>query len=79
MNEDRPQMPGPGEMRAAMRAAMEEDRRQRRAAAQGRVRLIAKVNRGGVKHPHGATKAVPDRGARRAKAKAARKTARRTR
>lgn len=79
MNEDRPPMPSPGEMQAAMRAAIAEDRRQRRAAAQERVRLIAKVNRGGVKHPHGATKAVPDRGTRRAKAKAARKTARRTR
>ncbi len=79
MNEDRPQMPGPGEMRAAMRAAMEEDRRQRRAAAEERVKRIAKMNRDMAKHPRGATKAVVSRSARRSKAKAARKTARRTR
>jgi len=78
MNE-RPTMPDASTMRAAMRAAIEQERKRRLADAKERVHLIAKINRGGVKHPHGATKATPPRATRRAKAKAGRKAARRTR
>ena len=77
--DERPVPPSPQAMMAATRAAMADEARRRRAAARERTRLIAKANRGGVKHPAGATKATPDRGARRAKAKAGRKAARRNR
>jgi hypothetical protein len=66
-------------MQAAVRASMDEFRRQRRAEAQARVKVTAKMNRGMAKHPRGATKVVVSRSTRRSKAKVGRKTARRTR
>ena len=78
MSEDPPQFTR-DDIARFTRDAIDRERKQRRANAIERARLIAKVNRGGVKHPAGATKSTPARSARRAKAKAGRKTARRTR
>lgn len=64
------------EMVAASQRIVAREGARRRAAAIERAKLIAKVNRHGVKHPAGATKSKPSRDARRSKAKAGRKSAR---
>lgn len=62
-------------------AAMREQSRQiihaQRQSQRDRAKLMRRIQRGGAKHPSGATKSKPSREQRRAKAKRGRKAARR--
>jgi hypothetical protein len=75
MSTDPPQMTA-AEMAEASQRIVARERRRRLAAASERARLIAKAQRGGVKHPAGTTKATPSKAKRRSKAKAGRKASR---